>query len=223
MATLATLLVPSGKWAKERTQRALCRENLRRLGVAAHIYAEANRGHLFQRLRDDGVWICWEVPAATFSQITNLAGERAIDCPNLYPFTMPGLIYDPGGRLDPRNCMLIGYNYCGAVAETDMQRRFGWVSPVRTSDDPTLPLFVDANNCGYINGYWAVVPHAATGSLRIGGSAFVTLGASMNPRDLGAEGGNIGTLDGSVRWKPIRQMKLDHWTFRDDFGDRGMW
>ena len=29
----------------------------------------------------------------------------------------------------------------------------------------------------------------------------------VSPKDIGAVGGNVGLLDGSVSWKPIKQMK----------------
>jgi hypothetical protein len=31
---------------------------------------------------------------------------------------------------------------------------------------------------------------------------------SMSPRNIGAKGGNVGLLDGSVRWKKIEQMNV---------------
>jgi hypothetical protein len=109
------------------------------------------------------------------------------------------------------------------MPEASMLRYCAWESPLLTSDEPSLPLFTDPNNYGWIYSYWAVVPHTATGPRRSKGSTFLALNAQLTPSGLGAEGGNVCSLDGPVLWRPIGQMKSDYWIYESDFGNRGMW
>jgi hypothetical protein len=84
-------------------------------------------------------------------------------------------------------------------------------------------LFVDLNGSGWGDGFWVVAPHTRTGPFRLRGATYHTLQAQMTPVDLGAEGGNICSLDGSVRWKPIAQMKRDNWIFKYYTEAKGIW
>lgn len=46
----------------------------------------------------------------------------------------------------------------------------------------------------------------------------------MRPDEIGAVGGNIGLLDGSVSWKPISQMRIYRGSqMWDDLGCWAMW
>ncbi|HTI70906.1 MAG TPA: hypothetical protein VMF06_13135 [Candidatus Limnocylindria bacterium] len=223
IGALGVLLIPSRIHFRERSQRAMCRENLRLLGVAAHIYSGQQYGRLFNQIHANGEWGSFILPNETFSQITNLVGNLAIDCPNLYPFTMPGVVYHHGGRTTFNDGTYIGYNYLGGINTPRMAETFGWNSPVRINDDPAAPLFTDPNNHGWIEGYWAVAPHTATGPQRLGGQSTIRLQALVTSRGLGAQGGNVGLLDGSVHWKSVGQMKEGYWTLRCNFENRGMW
>jgi hypothetical protein len=40
---------------------------------------------------------------------------------------------------------------------------------------------------------------------------------------MGATGGNVGLLDGSVSWRPMSMMKQIYWTYTADAGHRGAW
>ncbi|HTI70905.1 MAG TPA: type II secretion system protein [Candidatus Limnocylindria bacterium] len=221
--SLAVLFVPVLKQNREKGQRAVCRANLRRLSIASQSYAADHHGYLFPQKRNDGDWMCFNISGDIFAIMARLAGDKAVDCPNLYPFTMPGLVYEPGSRVAPDSGRIIGYNYCGGILEKGMPGKFGWVSPTKTSDDGSLVLFADLNGSGYNNGYWAVASHTSTGASRIQGESFLRLHMPVTARHLGAQGGNVCLLDGSIRWKPVREMRDDYWIYQGDFGDRGMW
>jgi hypothetical protein len=191
--------------------------------VAAHLYASQQGGRLFPHRRINGDWAGFNLPTRTFSQITNLAGETAVDCPNLYPFTMPGQVYTPGTRATANEGAVLGYIYCGGIDETNMLRRYGWESPLTSSADPSWPLFVDLNASGWDQQFWAIAPHTATGPRRLLGNTYLILQAHLKPIDLQAEGGNVGSLDGAVEWRAARRMKQDNWIYKYYFEARGMW
>jgi prepilin-type N-terminal cleavage/methylation domain-containing protein len=222
IAILVALLLPSLATAKERARRAVCKSNLRQMCLATFLYAGDNDDELFPHTRDSGDWFTQCISTEMFQSISNFAGVQVIDCPNLYPFTLTGLVDTEGSRPQTGWGMKIGYNYLGGI--TNVPDAAGWQSPLRTVDDPTLPLFADANNSALLGGsYWAIVPHRSTGPLRQNGSTFLWFQNSQTPADLGSEGGNVALLDGSVTWKPLRQMDNQHWTFEFDSLHRGFW
>src|SRR5688572_19534970 len=52
IAILASLLLPSLSRAKEQARRAVCKSNLRQFGLAITIYADDNRGQIFETLKN---------------------------------------------------------------------------------------------------------------------------------------------------------------------------
>jgi hypothetical protein len=80
------------------------------------------------------------------------------------------------------------------------------------------------NNSAALGGrFWVVAPHLRNGPYRQGKSTFLWFNRLTTPKDLGAEGGNLALLDGSVNWKKLRNMSNDHWTFLYDSLHRGYW
>jgi hypothetical protein len=101
----------------------------------------------------------------------------------------------------------LGYLYQGG---RPLDPDTGWTSPRKTTDDPTLPLFTDANSwCGAGPETWVMVPHTARGGLKQNGVAFISPTHGETSRQKGAAGGNTATLDGAVRWREIRSMRED--------------
>ena len=222
IAILAALLLPALATAKERARRTVCKSNLRQVSLATYLYAGDNEDQLFAHTRDSGDWFTQCISTEMFQSISNFAGVQVIDCPNLYPFTLTGLVDADGSRSQTGWGMNIGYNYLGGI--TNMPDTAGWQSPLTTDDAPTLALFTDANNSAHLGGsYWAIVPHGSTGPVRQNGSPFLWFDVLRTPADLGGEGGNVALLDGSVAWKSLRQMDNAHWTFEYDSLHRGFW
>jgi prepilin-type N-terminal cleavage/methylation domain-containing protein/prepilin-type processing-associated H-X9-DG protein len=221
VAILASLLLPALTTAKERGRRTVCKSNLRQMSLATMVYSGDAEDRVFDHARDFGDWFTQCISTPMYMAVSNYAGDRVLDCPNLYPFTLTGLTDEVGGRTQQGWGVNIGYNYLGGI--TNMPTFTGWKSPLKTTDDPTLPLFTDANNSASLGRYWAIVPHRSTGPLKQGNSTFLWFDQLKTPADLGGDGGNVAYLDGSVSWKPLRQMRGNYWTWVGDGLHRGFW
>lgn len=134
IAILAALLLPSLATSKERARRAVCKSNLRQMSLATHLYADDNEDELFAHTRDSGDWFTQCISTEMFQNVSNFAGVQVIDCPNLYPFTLTGLVDSEGSRSQTGWGMNIGYNYLGGI--TNMPTSAGWISPLRTVTIP---------------------------------------------------------------------------------------
>jgi len=67
-------------------------------------------------------------------------------------------------------------------------------------------------------------PHAKNGSLLKATDPNDNTGVGgASSAEIGATGGNVGLLDGSVTWKKIQQMYQNYWTWSEDGGHRGAW
>ena len=222
IAILASLLFPTMAGAKERARRTVCKSNLRQMTLAALIYADDNNDRFWGHTRDTPDWFTQCISKEMFGYISNYAGGQVIDCPNLYPFTLTGIVDYEGARTQGRWGVNIGYNYLGGI--TNMPAAAGWVSPLKTTDAPALALFTDPNNSAFLGGrFWAISPHLRTGPYRQGKSTFLWFDQLTTPGDLRADGGNVALLDGSVNWKKLRNMQSHHWTWLYDGLHRGYW
>lgn len=86
-------------------------------------------------------------------------------------------------------------------AQTDVE----WISPRSSEESPGLPLTTDRNEWS-VTSYNSFMVHL---SASFGGDW--SLGdLAQRPEDLGWEGGNVGFLDGSARWRSATEMK-GHW------------
>ncbi|MEN9574003.1 MAG: hypothetical protein RL514_1858 [Verrucomicrobiota bacterium] len=213
IAILAGMLLPALSSAKEKAKRAACKNNVRQFALTAHLYADDYNQKLFggPRLGDNFSHSVWLSQAAGLGLLSYGGSHRMAVCPNLpYPFgagtfsatpNAPGELAYNSGLL----CYLSGYGYLGGfvvpAAITD------WVAPYRSGDDPTLVLLYDMNDWTYpgVNN-WAVVPHARAGT-RGTTAGWFQPSAGKTSEELGATGGNVGLLDGSVTWKDIKAMK----------------
>lgn len=206
IAILAALLLPALAAAKEKARRVKCSGQIRQLILAVHMY-----GNDFQDRVPSGVSENMNpedssIPIVSGTTRTNLiryAGNaRLLECPGLGPpFGQPeGWYYRDYG-------FVLGYNYLGGHTNTPWPsfREFrGWNSPQKTGEDPTLVLFTDLNDWspGYSKSF---APHGASGPVLRDLEATDENGLPSGA--IGAAGGNVGLLDGSVRWKPLRAMK----------------
>lgn len=227
IAILAALLLPALLSATEKGRRASCKNNLRQLGIVSQSYANDNQNYFFDGVRDNGDYytLSWSTPM--FTILSNMVGDKVIDCPNVTPFSIPGQTVTSTSRYQATVGYYIGYNYLGGKK---MPAAAGWTSPIKTTDLPRLPtdppqlvLFSDPNDWGGFGSYiWAMSPHNATGPLRQNGYPYVYLPQIETSAQMGAAGGNIEYIDGSVIWKNVSQMTTN-WTFNYDGNHRGLW
>ncbi len=209
---LTALLLPALSTAKEKSRRAVCQSNIRQDFVGMVLYATENEDYLPSAADNEGLYHSIQLSDQTFTNfVANQLGgvSSVLYCPN----------FDYGGMpLTNRFGHVIGYSYLAGSVQTTSKGPEAWSVPQKLYGGPaTNALLADAN-------YWTVVPGtSAAGALTIaphtasGGAiaAAVTVPSGANARavaplsiSIGAVGGNVGYMDGSVVWKPIKAMSV---------------
>ena len=205
---LTALLLPALSMGRERARRTACQSGLRQLLLGTQMYAGDFREWLPSGKSDNSNPDDAHIPVVstnTRSSFVSYTGEaRLLECPGL-----PKPFLRTGGWVYPDYGYVIGCNYLGGHRDTPWPqfRTFaGWTSPQRTTDDARLVLFTDLNDWspGYARTFAA---HTRGGAIIRDGQEGDPEAAGLPSRELGAQGGNVAWLDGSVRWKSIDQMK----------------
>jgi prepilin-type N-terminal cleavage/methylation domain-containing protein len=230
IAILAAMLLPALAGAKERAKRTGCVRNLRQFPPATHMYASDNDQRLPSGASDsntpNGV-LDDSIPVLSGNMRTQMiqyAGSyKILGCPSLgAPFNTEQGWYESGYGF------VIGYNYLGGHANTPWGLLPGgeaWLSPQKLTDTstnlgPTSPLLTDMND--WSPGYGgSIVPHGRGGALQAAGDFSNANANGAASADLGATGGNLGNMDGSVTWLPMRKMKLRRGS--QQYGPDGCW
>jgi prepilin-type N-terminal cleavage/methylation domain-containing protein len=213
IAILASLLLPALSGAKERARRTSCINNIRQFIIATHIYAGDNDDYLPRGETDNANKKDTHTPILSSATRSNLlqyvSPIKVLDCPNLSAAFEQGT----GWRRHPDYGIAIGYHYLGGHSNTPWPPPSGttntWISPQKSADDPLLILVADLNVYAY-SFQRILAPHTG-GSYRIADEDFFNNhpeAYSWTPLDLGARGGNVGLLDGSVAWKRIGAMNV---------------
>jgi prepilin-type N-terminal cleavage/methylation domain-containing protein len=212
IAILAALLLPALAGAKERARRTTCKSNERQCLLAAHLYADDNEDWLPSGAsengpEDDSIPVLSKNMRA---RMIEYAGDyRVLGCPSLgAPFNTQQ------GWIDQGYGYVLGYNYLGGHTNTPWPAIAGgttWLSPQRTCgdsviNDPMVPLFAEMND--WSPGYGsAVAPHGKGGPTMLGANFGTADPEGKTAAQIGAQGGNVGLLDGSVSWKNIQSMR----------------
>ena len=208
LAILAALILSAISGAKEKARRVRCASHIRQLMLAAHFYAQDSFDLLPSGVSENADPNDSHIPVISSTTRSNFlffgGTYRILDCPSLSaPFNQPA------GWFYPSYGYVIGYNYLGGHTNTPwpaFSGFAGWRSPQRISDDPSLVVITDAND--WSPGYGkSFAPHARTGPVLRDGSFADPAEAGASSAAIGAAGGNVGLLDGSVSWKRIEQMK----------------
>jgi type II secretory pathway pseudopilin PulG len=229
IAILAGLLLPALATAKERSKRAACINNIRQFIIAATIYADDHEDWLPRggtdnmAPEDTHTPILSKVAQEAFLKYSG--GVQVLDCPSLVRWFKK----KEGWRFHEDYGIAIGYNYLGGHFNTPWPPVAGvtnqWTSPQSASDEGSMPLVADLNVHSY--GFQRILaPHTARGPVVIEEAHFDQHPEAyeMTARDIGAQGGNVGRLDGSVRWKDISDMRVYRGSqLWDDSGCFGMW
>lgn len=212
IAILAAMLLPALSSAKERARRATCLNHIRQFTLASLIYADDNQQHLPRGETDN--FNKNDTHTAILSSTTRsnilryISPLKAMDCPNL----ARSFEREAGWRVHPDYGIAIGYHYLGGHANTPWPLtgniRNTWISPQKSSDDPALALVADLNVYAY-SFQRILAPHAARGSVIREEAYFESHPEAYHqtPKDIGAKGGNVGLLDGSVSWRRLEQMQ----------------
>ena len=212
IAILAALLLPALSLAKEKSRRTVCISNLHQLTLGKLIYAADNQERFGSAVRDVGDYTAPYLGSKYFTNLSESMGKKILPCPNM----ATGVYRDPPWSEtytpwyeSPAGWVIGYYNLAGVpkVMQLTMVApgATNWVSPLTTSavgDDLAIACDVNEDKTA---AWWVTsseVAHTRAGH----GSATTGSRPTIRPLDLGAQGGNVAYLDGSVRWKQIRQM-----------------
>ena len=208
IAILAALLLPVLASAKEKGKRAACKSNMRQAIISVHLYGNDFQDKVPDGRDNNNEWHALRVRNTTYTNLVQYSGNSNIlDCPN---FT-----YGSFGRYDPDYGYLIGYCYLGNANMTQwpVSSPDYWWSPQKLVESGTNYILADANSWG---GGLVMAPHGKTGPCNRVSSAsafpatFIITTANETPRSIGAVGGNVGHLDGSVAWLNLPRMKTNY-------------
>jgi prepilin-type N-terminal cleavage/methylation domain-containing protein len=225
IAILASLLLPALVGSKEGARRTTCKNSMRQLTLALHMYADDSQqmlptGASDKGSEDDHLPV---LSTATSNAIVHyIENNRMVYCPSFADYFIKKHVERPLEEQE-YGCV-IGYNYHGAHANTPWPALPGftnqWTSPQRTTDGPNLILLSDMND--WSPGYGQTfVPHGKSGPILQGQDASNPRANGASSAQLGSAGGNTGLLDGSVSWKPAKEML----TYRgsQQWGTDGCW
>jgi len=213
IAILAALLLPALAGAKEKARRAACISNLHQFTLAQLLYAEDHQTKFPDARRDDGFYAAWIISSRNFTNYQELLGKPLIPCPNM----RNGVAPEPPWSnttcpwYESPYGWLIGYYVLAGVPASVQSTLNGfnvgtnWVSPQRSTTGGDLPIAADINldmsRAFYVTA--TIVAHSRTGHR----TGVTGSGQTIRPMHLGAQGGNVGYIDGSVRWKNLRSME----------------
>ncbi|HOX01436.1 MAG TPA: prepilin-type N-terminal cleavage/methylation domain-containing protein [Candidatus Paceibacterota bacterium] len=199
VAILASLLLPVLSSAKEKAKRTACKSNMRQAIIAVHMYGNEFNDRVPSGRDNNNEWHSIRISSLSYTNLVRYTGNvRVMDCPN-YSFGTQSRYSGEWGYL-------VGYNYLGDANMSQWAATAPdyWQSPRRTSESGTNYIIADANHWG---GGLVMAPHGKTGPCNRNGATFIRTTSSETPESIGAAGGNIGRLDGSVGWVGLRQMQ----------------
>ncbi len=211
IAILASLLLPATIGSTERARRTSCRNSMRQFILAVHMYGDDSQqlptGASNKGPDDDHLPVLCN--ATSNAIIQYLENRRMVHCPNFGDYFIKKQAERPPDEQE-YGCV-VGYNYHGGHAGTPWPPLPGftnqWISPQRLTDDPGLVLLTDMNDWSPGYGH-TFVPHGKNGPILQGMDASNPTANGATSEQLGAVGGNVGLLDGSVSWKSIKKMLI---------------
>jgi len=228
IAILAALLLPALAAAKEKARRANCLNSVRQLVLALHLYGDDHDQRLPSGASNKGAdddhlpVLC----NATSNALVEYSGktDKMISCPNFFDYFQK---HQPERSPEEQEYgFIIGYNYHGGHTNTPwppiVSGGTRWVSPQILTEDPSLVLVSEMNDWSPSSGSdQTFAPHTKSG-------AVLTSSDNPNPAmhnrtsaQIGAEGGNVALLDGSVSWVTISKMRI--YRGSQKWGNTGCW
>jgi type II secretory pathway pseudopilin PulG len=209
---LMALLLPALSQAKEKSRRSVCNQDMRQVIFAINMYGQDDPYQRLPAATDNkGDYHSIQLSSVTFTNLVEGYLEGVSN--NLY---CPNLVYATGtmGGYDPAVGFTIGYSYLAAETKSAGAKgpSLDWIGPMKASE--VKEVIADAN-------YWStssslamtVAPHTVVGALVTRANGVTARAALSTPSPagsgcgaMGAKGGNIGFLSGSVFWRPINSM-----------------
>jgi type II secretory pathway pseudopilin PulG len=210
IAILVAVLIPVLGIAKEKSRRVVCQSNIHQFALATHIYANSNNDRLPSGLSDNSNPEDEHTPVLSRDmrdQLVNILGNAdSLKCQWLgEPFTEPdGWYYQDYGYV-------LGYNYLGGHKGTPWAviglANAEWKSPKTSNEYSGMELVTELNSWTLSEGK-TFAPHGKRGAILEGRNSTNSSQGGVPSQQIGAEGGNVGMLDGSVSWKKISDMKI---------------
>jgi prepilin-type N-terminal cleavage/methylation domain-containing protein/prepilin-type processing-associated H-X9-DG protein len=207
IAILASMLLPVLASAKEKAKRTQDKSNMHQAILGIHMYGADNKEKVLPGRDNAGNSHLIRINNVAWSNMVQYAGgnQRILDCPNA--------IYNGSPvRYFPTYGFLIGYLYLGDVNAPASWSfdRFGWHSPQKVTEAGTNVILVDPNTWDNTDTL-RCTPHTAHGAPSYNGGTITFFpGTPRTPIQEGAQGGNVGFLDGSVIWRNVKQMKTNY-------------
>lgn len=225
IAILAALLLPALSSAKEKARRAACKNSMRQFSLAVQMYGNDNKQRVPSGASNKGADDSHlpVLSTGTSNAIVEYTGtDSIVHCPNFGDYFTRKQAERP--YEEQEYGYVIGYNYHGGHTNTPWpalpDQSATWISPQRLTDNPSLVLISDMND--WSPGYGQTfVPHAKGGAQLIASDYSNIEAAGASSAELGAAGGNVGLLDGSVTWRGVTAMQ----TYRgsQQWGNMGCW
>jgi len=211
---LTALLLPALAGAKEKARRVSCKNSMRQFTLAIHMYGDDNGQHVPSGApnppkspEDDHLPVISAVTSNALVQYTK--NEQLLHCPSFGDWFVKQQAKRPFEEREYG--YVIGYNYHGGHTNTPWPALPGqsarWLSPQKLTDKSSLVLLSDMND-------WSptyrqtFAPHGKNGLILQGMDPSNKGFAGASSAAVGAAGGNVGLLDGSVSWKNINRMEI---------------
>jgi prepilin-type N-terminal cleavage/methylation domain-containing protein len=214
IAILAGLLLPTLASAKEKARRTSCKNSMRQFGLAVHMYGGDNQDGVPSGapnppmpVDDDHLPVISNTTSNLL--ISYVGSEKIIHCPSFTEYFQKQHAERP--YEERQYGFIVGYNYHGGHTNTPWSPLPGqtatWISPQKLTADPQLVLVSDMNDWSPMYGR-TFVPHGKGGAVLTQGDYANENAMGASSAALGALGGNVGLLDGSIAWKNISKMRI---------------
>jgi prepilin-type N-terminal cleavage/methylation domain-containing protein len=208
IAILLAMVVPLLTRVKERSRRIICMSNIRMFYIAVNTYAANNK----EFLPTGGPCVAnYDYTITLRPEIYDSLNIDSIVCPNLLkPFDNSGN-FPNGVYIEQGPLYLISYNYLGGHAGTPWpqqgQANAVWISPQKTTQKPRLPLIVELNTWT-VNNNITFAPHGYWGPIHESKDSRNPSRHGIPSGQIGAVGGNVGLMDGTIEWKNMQTMNV---------------
>jgi type II secretory pathway pseudopilin PulG len=211
---LAAIMLPALSTAKERTRRAVCKNNERQLLDVFELYAERNDQLLPSSADNKGYYHSIIMSDSTFTELVSLIGGESniFYCPNIVFGASPNTVPQHNSAFG----YVIGYSYLAGSLNPSTKGPDYSDQQVKVPSTGTNELLADANywttstsDAGYLPSQMKVAPHTAMGAFMSQNTSFTVGLPGGSSASVGAVGGNIGFSDFSVQWRTLPQMQTN--------------